>query len=94
MFGGADSKAQANDLKNQLITVGRLTTAEMNLAKCKGPAQSLGILGHQYNSRTQSVNLPQEKQQKYLTKLRSVLASERVTSKTLESLVGYLGWAS
>ena len=91
MFGGADPKAQANDLKNQLISVGRLTTAVMNLAKCKGPARSLAILGHQYNSLTQSVNLPPEKQQKYLAKLQSVLATERVTSKTLESLIGYLG---
>ena len=91
VFGGAVSEMLAAHLKKQLIAVGKLTTARMNLDKCKGPAQSLGILGHQYNARSKSVNLPVSKQQKYLAKLRSVLAKRQATSNTLESLIGYLG---
>ena len=78
-------------MKSQLIATGKITTAVMNPLKCKGPAQILAILGHQYNAITQCVNLPEAKQHKYLAKLREVLAAVCVTSKQLESLLGYLG---
>ena len=91
IFGGALSKAVGMNLKNQLIKVGKLTTAVMNTVKCEGPAQSLVVIGHLYNALSRTVSLPPRKQQKYLAKLRSVLSSVLVTSKELESLVGYLG---
>ena len=91
VFGGAISETLAAHLKNQLIAVGKLTTAVMNLDKCKGPSQSLCILGHQYNAQSRAVNLPLAKQQKYIAKLHAVLASRKVTSNNLESLIGYLG---
>ena len=49
IFGGALSKAVGMNLKNQLIKVGKLTTAVMNTVKCEGPAQSLVVIGHLYN---------------------------------------------
>ena len=66
----------------------------MNPVKCKGPAQCLAILGHWYDAILQRVNLPEDKQRKYLAALRAVLSAPRVTSKQLESLLGYLGQAS
>ena len=90
VFGGAISLALAENLKSQLIAVGKLTTAVMNLLKCKGPSQILPILGHQYDALSRSVNLSSQKQQKYLTKLRSVRSALFATSKELESLLGYL----
>ena len=91
VFGGADSQSLAAHLKSQLIAVGKLTTAVMNQLKCRGPSQNLGILGHQYNSVSRRVELPILKQEKYLAKLRLVLSLILVSSKDIESLVGYLG---
>ena len=62
VFGGAVAFGGADNLKFQLIQVGRLTTAVMNLLKCKGPARVLAIIGHRYNSILRRVNLPVEKQ--------------------------------
>ena len=81
-------------MKSQLIAVGGLTTAVMNLGKCRGPHQALRIIGHFYDALAQTVKLPPCKQQKYLAKLRTVLSTLLVRSKELESLLGYLGWAS
>ena len=94
IFGGAISERQAGNLKSQLIAVGRLTTAVMNPLKCRGPAQSLVIIGHLYDAQLRRVKLPVCKQLKYLAKLRIVLSTLLITSKVLESLLGYLGWAS
>ena len=94
VFGGATPKASAENLKSQLIEVGSLTTANMNLLKCKGPAQVLTIIGHRYNALTRRVKLPVEKQQKYLVKLRSALANFSISSRDLQSLVGSLVYAS
>ena len=94
IFGGAISRELAVNLKCQLIGVGMLTTAVMNIQKCLGPSQSLAILGHLYDSLSQNVSLPTVKQQKYLKKLRAVLSQLLVESRELESLLGYLGWAS
>ena len=66
----------------------------MNLPKCRGPLQALRIIGHLYDAQAQTVKLPECKQQKYLAKLRTVLSTLLVRSKELESLLGYLGWAS
>ena len=94
IFGGAGTFEQALDLKNQLTSVGVLTTAVMNPIKGKGPAQCLVILGLQYDAVRRHVRLPPEKQQKYLAKLRAVMSKKRVRSKQLEKLLGYLGFAS
>ena len=94
VFGGADSKSHAADLIAQLIAVGKVTTAVMNLLKCKGPARVMEILGQLFDAGTRKVTLPPGKRTKYLGKVREVLAATRVTSKTLEKLLGYLGYAS
>ena len=52
------------------------------------------IVGHLYDALKQVVKLPVCKQQKYLAKVRRVLSTLLVRSKELESLLGYLGWAS
>ena len=94
MFGGADTQAHATELKSQLIVTGKVTTAVMNPPKCRGPAQSLTILGLHYDALRRHVNLPADKQAKYLGKLRETMQALFVLSKDLEKLVGYLVWAS
>ena len=94
VFGGADSKANAADLIAQLIAVGKVTTAVMNPLKCRGPARVMVILGLQYDTILRQVTVPSAKLIKYLIKIKEVLASDCVTSKTLEQLLGYFGYAS
>ena len=94
VFGGAVSQDSGGHLKRQLVNTGELTTAVMNRPKCRGPAQSLAILGHQYNALLQRVNLPETKQQKYLGRIREVLSLPYITLKQLQSLVGYLSYTS
>ena len=94
IFGGAATKKQTGELKNQIIKTGLLTTAVANLEKCHGPSQLLTILGTLYNALTQMVSLPPKKQQKYCLAIKSVLKRGRATSKELEKMVGYLVWAS
>ena len=94
VFGGSTSEARTRELKSQFIQVGKLTTAVMNLPKCKGPAQELSILGHAYNALTRRVNLSEPKQKKYRGKIRDILQKCSFPSKALESLVGSLVYAS
>ena len=94
VFGGATEEAHGLSLIQQLIAVGKLTTAVMNLLKCEGPAQELDILGLRYHAILRRVTITAGKQVKYLSKLRAVLSSFGVTSKDLEQLLGYLGFAS
>ena len=94
IFGGANSKIQTADLKNQIIKTGTLTTAVPNLAKCHGPSQKLAILGMMFDAVDRRVSLPPKKQQKYLLRLNEVLSTGYVSSKDLEKIVGYLVWAS
>ena len=94
VFGGADLKSHAADLIAQLIAVGKVTTAVMNRLKCKGPARVMEILGLLFDASARKVTVPPGKRDKYLRKIRKVLAATRVTSKTLEKLLGYLGYAS
>ena len=86
--------SMAHHLKAQLIAVGKLVTAVMNLPKCRGPAQRLVVLGHLYDAVARFVKLPPTKQQKYLGKLKLILAMRSIPSKELESLLGYLSYAS
>ena len=94
IFGGANSKSETLELKNQIISTGLVTTAIANLEKCHGPAQRLTILGTLYDAIKRTVTLPPKKQEKYCLKLTTILESGEVTSKELEQLVGYLVWAS
>ena len=66
----------------------------MNPLKCEGPAQVLDVLGLRYNAALRLVTITESKRVKYLSKLRDVLSSFGVTSKDLEQLLGYLGFAS
>ena len=94
IFGGAGSKTLGTNLINQLISVGKLTTAVMNPLKCRGPAQILDILGLRYNAILRQVTIPDDKRMKYLGKIREVLSAFYVTSKDIVKLIGYLGYAS
>ena len=94
IFGGAGSEVQGKRLIKQIISVGKLTTAVMNLLKCEGPAQALDILGLRYNAVLRHVTLTESKKVKYLCKLRVVLSAYAVTSRDIEQLLGYLGFAS
>ena len=94
VFGGASSFQNALTLKLQLIATGHVTTAIMNREKCKGPAQVLQILGFIYDAQLRRCVLPQVKQEKYLSKLSTVLKAGKAPSKHIEQLLGYLGFAS
>ena len=94
IFGGADTKANAALLKNQLIALGKLTSTIMNLEKCQGPATVMTILGFLYDACMRRVSLPEKKRLKYLQRLRSLLAKPTCRSRELERLLGYLGFAS
>ena len=94
IFGGASTKEQARELKNQIIKTGLLTTAVANLEKCHGPSQLLTILGTLFDAQKQRVSLPSKKQKKYCRAIRKILNNGQATSKEVEQLVGYLVWAS
>ena len=94
IFGGANSFYQAMILKLQLIATGRITTAVMNQGKCLGPSQVLPILGFLYDAMLRRCTLPRDKQHKYLSKLLLILNARKATSKDIEKLLGYLGFAS
>ena len=55
VFGGADTESHAADLIAQLIAVGTVTTAVMNLLKCKGPAKVIEILGLLFDASARKV---------------------------------------
>ena len=80
VIGGTRSKAQGAKLIKQLILVGKLTTAVMNLLKCEGPAQVLDVLGLRYHAVLRRVTITESKRVKYLSKLRGVLSSFGVAS--------------
>ena len=94
IFGGAATKERTNELKNQIIATGLVTTSVPNLTKCHGPSRRLTILGTMFDAHQKMVSLPPKKQVKYRDTLKLILNRGKATSKELERLVGYLVWAS
>ena len=94
IFGGANTKENAKELKEALIAVGELTSTKMNLKKCHGPATSLTILGMLFDSAKQNCRLCPKKTIKYTKYLEMALLKNSLTTKELEKLVGYVSYAS
>ena len=94
IFGGADTKSQASQLKIEVIRTGIVTSARANFEKCLGPAQCLKILGMMYDAITKRCFLPPGKILKYITRINEILRRKEASSKEFERLVGNLVWAS
>ena len=94
IFGGALTKSQAAQLKNEIIRTGIVTSARANFTKCHGPAQRLKILGMMYDAVAKKCSLPSKKISKYINRINEILLKKQTSSKELERLVGNLVWAS
>ena len=93
-FGGARTHAQAQTMIDWLYAVGRDTGTTFNMAKTRGPATRLVVLGLLYCSVTQSCRVGDKKRDKYLARVGQLLLASTTTSKFLEKVVGNLGYAA
>lgn len=66
----------------------------LNTKKIEGPSQQMPFLGLLLDSVAQTVSLPASKKADAKALISSILAKERVTSKTLRSLLGKLSFLS
>ena len=78
----------------QLYVVGQATRTVFNKEKTRGPAKQLVVLGLLYCSVTRSCRVGEKKRVKYLSRIDNLLQSAATTSKTLEQIVGNLGYAA
>ena len=93
-FGGTNTQTNSLTMLKTLPIVGRATTTEINLAKSRGPATKLVILGLLYCSGTRSCRLGETKRTKYMSRIQLVLSAPVTTSKRLEQLAGNLCFAA
>ena len=77
-----------------LYAIGQATGTAFNLAKTRGPATRLVILGLLYCSVTRSCRVGDTKRDKYLKRIYRLLRAPTSTSKNLEQIVGNLGYAA
>ena len=70
-------KRKAEILFKQLIAVGELTGAKMNLKKCCPPARVMEILGFLYDAIAKRCRMSNEKQTKYINRINVVLNQHR-----------------
>ena len=66
----------------------------MSLLNCKGPDKVMEILSLLFDASVLKVTVPPVKLSKEHGKIHVVLPVTRVTSRTLDKLLGYLGYAS
>ena len=78
----------------QLYVVGLATRTVFNKEKTRGPATQLVILGLLYCSVTRSCRVGDKKRIKYLSRIDNLLQGATTKSKTLEQIVGNLGYAA
>ena len=100
-FGGPiRTGSLARDLKRarrifkDLIIIGAVTSAFMNLEKCEEPARSKDILGMNFNSKKKACFLAEAKISKYTSKLTKLRKSGVASSKELQKITGYLVYAA
>ena len=72
--GVEHDKLRAKVLFKQLIAVGELTGARMNLRKCYPPARVMEILGFIYDSIKKSCRLSEKKKEKYIRRIMKPFA--------------------
>ena len=87
-------RLRAKLLFKQLIAVGELTGAKMNLKKCCPPARVMEILGFTYDSIKKLCRLSEEKKKKYIQRINVAIHSPDVTVKDLEKIVGNLTYSA
>ena len=93
-FGGTNAQPHTLTMMETLPIVGRATATEINLAKSRGPATKLVVLGLLYCSGTRSCRLGDAKRAKYMSRILLVLSAPVTTSKRLEQLAGNLCFAA
>ena len=72
---------RARSMFEDLITVGKATSAIMNMKKCEEPARVMDILGMNFNSKKKACFLAKTKIAKYTSKLAELRASGVASSK-------------
>ena len=87
-------RERAKLLFEQLIAVGELTGAKMNIKKCCPPARVMEILGFVYDSIIKSCRLSEKKKKKYINRINEAIRSPHLTVKDLEKIVGNLTYAA
>ena len=92
--GVEHDKLRAKVLFKQLIAVGELTGARMNLRKCYPPARVMEILGFIYDSIKKSCRLSEKKKEKYIRRINEAIRSPHLNMKDLEKLVGNLTYSA
>ena len=93
-FGGARTRAQAQLMIDQLYAMGRATGTCFNMVKTRGPATRLVILGLLFCSRTRFCRIGDDKRAKYSARVALLVLKPTTTSKSLERIVGNLGYAA
>ena len=66
----------------------------MNTEKCLSPARSMEILGIVVNSIKRTCYLPDEKVEKYISRLKYHIKQKSATKKELEQIIGNLVFAA
>ena len=79
---------------NKMYAIGAATSTRFNIGKTRGPATSLVILGLLYCSETRSCRIGGKKLEKYLARVTRLMLAGSTTSKSLEQVVGNLGYAA
>ena len=74
--------------------MGAATGTKFNISKTRGPATNLVILGLLYCSETRSCQVGSKKRTKYLARVTRLIMATSTTSKSLEQVVGNLGYAA
>ena len=93
-FGGDAAYRTAKTFIQFITRAGTKYGTLVNVAKTRGPAISMVILGLLYHSRRKICSLDPAKVDKYSTRISQLLLQDRVTSKDLERMVGRLEFAA
>ena len=93
-FGGDNAYSIARALIRFITRAGERNGTLVNVAKTRGPAIAMVILGLLYHSRRKICSLDPAKVTKYSTHIEQLLKQDRITSKDLERMVGRLEFAA
>ena len=87
-------KQNAQLLLENVIAIRKFTNTKMNTEKCLSPARSMEILGIVFNSIKRTCYLPDDKVEKYISRLKYLIKHKSATKKELEQIIGNLVFAA
>ena len=94
-FGGHPKKCIADKQKNYLLKKFDILNLPTSPSKCKGPSQTIHILGWIISSVTVlTINLTLKKRKKYSAAVVTLLANKKAALFNLEKLIGYLRYTT